>query len=43
MTAAYGLYADWSGLDITFAAMAVLTLAVVPLSIPLRSRLAAAT
>lgn len=43
MTAAYGLYADWSGLDITFAVMALLTLAVVPLSIPLRSRLAAAS
>jgi MFS transporter, FSR family, fosmidomycin resistance protein len=42
MTAAYGLYADWSGLDMTFAIMAVLTLAVVPLSIPLRARLAAA-
>jgi MFS family permease len=42
MTAAYGLYADWSGLDWTFAVMALLTLAVVPLSIPLRSRLAAA-
>jgi MFS family permease len=42
MTAAYGLYADWSGLDITFAVMALLTLAVVPLAIPLRSRLAAA-
>ena len=37
MTAAYGVYADWSGLDITFAVMALLTLAVVPLSIPLRS------
>ena len=42
MTVAYGLYADWSGLDITFAVMALLTLAVIPLSIPLRSRLAAA-
>lgn len=42
MTAAYGLYADWSGLDITFAVMALLTLAVIPLSIPLRSRLAEA-
>ena len=42
MTAAYGLYADWSGLDITFAVMALLTLAVVPLSLPLRRRLAQA-
>jgi MFS family permease len=42
MTAAYGLYADWSGLDWTFAIMALLTLAVVPLSIPLRKRLAEA-
>ncbi|HZO29708.1 MAG TPA: MFS transporter [Chloroflexota bacterium] len=42
MTAAYGLYADWSGLDITFVVMALLTLAVVPLSLPLRSRLAEA-
>jgi MFS family permease len=42
MTAAYGVYADWSGLDVTFAVMALLTLAVVPLSLPLRSRLAAA-
>jgi MFS family permease len=42
MTAAYGVYADWSGLDLTFAVMALLTLAVVPLSLPLRSRLAAA-
>ena len=41
MTAAYGLYADWSGLDLTFAVMAMLTLAVIPLSIPLRARLAA--
>ena len=38
-TAAYGLLADWSNLDWTFAAMALLTLAVVPLAIPLRSRL----
>ena len=43
MTVAYGVYADWSGLDITFVVMAVLTLAVIPLSIPLRSRLAEAT
>ena len=42
MTAAYGLYADWSGLDLTFAVMALLTLAVIPLSIPLRARLAEA-
>ena len=42
MTAAYGVYADWSGLDITFAVMALLTLAVVPLSLPLRARLAEA-
>jgi FSR family fosmidomycin resistance protein-like MFS transporter len=42
MTAAYGLYADWSGLDLTFAVMALLTLAVIPLAIPLRARLAAA-
>lgn len=42
MTAAYGLYADWSGLDWAFAIMALLTLAVVPLSIPLRKRLAEA-
>jgi MFS family permease len=39
-TAAYGLFADWSGLDWTFAAMALLTLAVVPMALPLRSRLA---
>jgi MFS family permease len=39
MTAVYGLYADWSGLDWTFAAMALLTLAVVPLAVPLRDRL----
>jgi FSR family fosmidomycin resistance protein-like MFS transporter len=38
----YGLLADWSSLDWTFAVMALLTLAVVPLAIPLRSRLAAA-
>lgn len=38
-TAAYGLFADWSGLDWTFAVMALLTLAVVPLALPLRSRL----
>jgi FSR family fosmidomycin resistance protein-like MFS transporter len=38
-TAAYGLFADWTGLDWTFAAMALLTLAVVPLAIPLRARL----
>jgi MFS family permease len=42
MTAAYGLYADWSGLDLAFAVMAVLTFAVIPLALPLRSRLAAA-
>ena len=42
MTAAYGVYADWSGLDVTFAVMALLTLAVVPLSLPLRARLAEA-
>jgi FSR family fosmidomycin resistance protein-like MFS transporter len=42
MTAVYGLYADWSGLDWTFAVMALLTLAVIPLALPLRSRLAAA-
>src|SRR5439155_25244279 len=36
----YGLLADWSGLDWTFAVMALLTLAVVPLALPLRSRLA---
>ena len=35
----YGLLADWMGLDWTFAAMALLTLAVVPLAVPLRSRL----
>jgi MFS family permease len=39
-TAAYGLFADWSGLDWTFAAMALLTFAVVPMALPLRSRLA---
>lgn len=39
-TAIYGLYADWSGLDWTFAAMALLTLAVIPMALPLRSRLA---
>ena len=39
MTAVYGLYADWSGLDWTFAVMALLTLAVIPLALPLRSRL----
>jgi hypothetical protein len=38
-TAAYGLFADWSGLDWTFAAMALLTLAVVPMALPLRARL----
>ena len=38
-TAAYGLFADWSGLDWTFAVMALLTLAVVPMALPLRSRL----
>ena len=38
-TALYGLYADWSGLDWTFAAMALLTLAVIPMSLPLRARL----
>jgi FSR family fosmidomycin resistance protein-like MFS transporter len=43
MTAAYGVYADWSGLDLAFAVMALLTLAVVPLAIPLRSRLAQAS
>ncbi len=42
MTVAYGLYADWSGLDLAFAVMAVLTFAVIPLALPLRSRLAAA-
>ena len=42
MTAVYGLYADWSGLDWTFAIMALLTVAVIPLAMPLRSRLAAA-
>ena len=36
----YGLLADWSGLEWTFAVMALLTLAVVPLVLPLRSRLA---
>jgi len=41
-TAAYGVLADWSGLDWTFAVMALLTLAVVPMALPLRSRLAAA-
>jgi MFS family permease len=35
----YGLLADWTGLDWTFAVMALLTLAVVPLALPLRSRL----
>ena len=35
----YGLLADWTGLDWTFAAMALLTLAVVALAAPLRSRL----
>jgi MFS transporter, FSR family, fosmidomycin resistance protein len=40
MTAVYGLYADWSGLDWTFAIMALLTFAVIPLALPLRSRLA---
>ncbi|MGE3912884.1 MAG: MFS transporter [Chloroflexota bacterium] len=39
MTAVYGLYADWSGLDWTFGVMALLTLAVIPLALPLRSRL----
>ena len=43
MTAAYGFYADVSGLDVTFAVMALLTLAVIPLSIPLRAHLAEAT
>jgi MFS family permease len=38
-TGLYGLYADWSGLDWTFALMALLTLAVVPLAFPLRARL----
>lgn len=38
-TAAYGLLADFSGLDWTFAAMALLTLAVVPMALPLRARL----
>ena len=38
-TAIYGLFADWSGLDWTFAAMALLTVAVVPLAFPLRARL----
>jgi MFS family permease len=41
-TVIYGVIADWSGLDWTFALMALLTLAVVPLAVPLRSRLAAA-
>lgn len=40
-TFAYGLLADWSGLNWTFAVMALLTLAVVPLAAPLRARLAA--
>jgi MFS family permease len=38
-TAAYGLFADWSGLDWTFGVMALLTFAVVPMALPLRSRL----
>ncbi|MCC7370569.1 MAG: MFS transporter [Chloroflexi bacterium] len=42
MTALYGYYADWSGLDWTFALMALLTFAVIPLAIPLRSRLSVA-
>lgn len=42
MTALYGLYADWSSLDWAFALMALLTFAVIPLALPLRSRLAAA-
>jgi MFS family permease len=41
-TAAYGVLADWSSLDWTFAAMALLTLAVIPMALPLRTRLAAA-
>jgi MFS family permease len=40
-TAIYGLLADWSSLDWTFAAMALLTLAVIPLALPLRARLSA--
>ena len=38
--ASYGLLADWTGLGWTFAAMALLTVAVVPLALPLRSHLA---
>ena len=41
-TVAYGVLADWSGLSWTFALMALLTFAVVPLAAPLRSRLVAA-
>ena len=41
-TVAYGVLADWSGLTLAFALMAALTLAVVPLAAPLRTRLAAA-
>jgi len=40
-TVLYGVLADWSGLTWTFAVMAALTLAVVPLAAPLRTRLAA--
>lgn len=39
-TVLYGVLADWSGLTWTFAVMAALTLAVVPLAAPLRTRLA---
>jgi len=40
-TSVYGLLADWSGLEWMFALMALSTLAVVPLALPLRSRLTA--
>jgi MFS transporter, FSR family, fosmidomycin resistance protein len=40
-TLGYGLVADHLGLDGTFGLMAALTLAIVPLAIPLRRRLAA--
>jgi len=39
-TVLYGVLADWSDLTWTFALMAALTLAVVPLAAPLRTRLA---
>lgn len=40
-TVIYGVLADWSGLTWAFALMAALTLAVIPLAAPLRTRLAA--